>query len=64
MSSMVVKAYKNVDATNSEGGYWEPFAVTTLILNHRDCHYVTPNMVALKYPNFKMDVHPKCSILW
>jgi hypothetical protein len=63
MSSMVAKRYKSADVMNSKGGYWEPFVVTTPIFNNRDGHYVKPNMVAFKYPNFKKDVHPECSIL-
>jgi hypothetical protein len=48
---------------NSKGGYKQPFVITVPILDHRDGHYVRPNKVALNYPNFKKDVHPKCSIL-
>jgi len=29
-----------------------------LILDHKDGHYVRPNMVAFKYPDFKKDVDP------
>jgi hypothetical protein len=55
MNLMVVGSYKNVNATNPKG-HWEPSIVTTQIPNHRYCHYVRPNKVALRYPNFKKDV--------
>jgi hypothetical protein len=41
---------------HSRGGYQEPIVVTTPILDHKDGHYVRPNKVASKYPNFKKDV--------
>jgi len=53
---MAPKRYRNVNAMNSKGKYKEPFAVTT-ILDHKYGHYVRPNMVALKYPNFKKNVN-------
>jgi len=57
MNSMVPKRYRNVNAMNSKGRYQEPFVVTTSILDHKYGHYVSPNMVAFKYPNFKKDVN-------
>jgi hypothetical protein len=36
--------------------------VTTPILDHRDDHYVTPNKVAFKYPNFNKDVDPNAHV--
>jgi len=45
MTSMVVGGYKNVDATNPRGGYQKPYVVTTQIPNHKDGHYVRPNML-------------------
>jgi hypothetical protein len=57
MSSMVNGAYKNVDATNRKRGYQEPSVVTTPILDHRDGHYIRPNKVAFRYPNFKKNVN-------
>jgi hypothetical protein len=56
MSLMVAKRYKNVNATNPRGGYQKPFVVTIPILVHGDGHYVKPNKVAFKYPDFKKDV--------
>jgi len=56
MSSMVIGRYKNENATNPRGGYWKPYVVTTPIFDHRDGHYVRPNKVVLKYPNFKKNV--------
>jgi hypothetical protein len=50
---MVVRGYRSVDVANPRGGYHEPLVVTTPILYDKDGHYVKPNMVALKYPNFK-----------
>jgi hypothetical protein len=43
---------------NSKGRCRKPFVVIALILDHKDGHYVRPNKVALKYPNFKKDVDP------
>jgi hypothetical protein len=57
MSSMVVGRYKSADAASPKKGYRKPFVVTTPILDHIDGHYVKPNNVALKYPNFKKDVN-------
>jgi hypothetical protein len=56
MNSMVVGGYINVDATNLKGGYREPCIVTVPILDHKDGHYVKPNMVALKCSNYKKNV--------
>jgi hypothetical protein len=33
-----------------------------LILDHKDGHYVRPNMVAFKYPDFKKDVDPNALV--
>ncbi len=33
-----------------------------LILDHKDGHYVRPNMVAFKYPDFKKDVDPNVPV--
>jgi hypothetical protein len=49
---MAVGGYRSVDAVNPRGGYQEPFVVITPIFDHRDGHYVRPNMVAIKYLNF------------
>jgi hypothetical protein len=48
---------RNVDAMHSRGGYREPIAITIPSLDHKDGHYVRPNRVALKYPDFKKDVN-------
>jgi hypothetical protein len=58
MSSMAIGGYKSVDVTNPRVGYQEPSIVTVPILDHWDGHYVKPNRVALKYPNFKKDANP------
>jgi hypothetical protein len=52
VSSMVVGGYKNADAVNPRGGYQKPFAITAQIFDHKNVHYVRPNRVVLKYPNF------------
>jgi hypothetical protein len=63
MNLMVVGGYKNANATNPKGGYWEPSAIAIPILDHRNGYCVRLNMVALKYPYFKknvdLDVHVK-----
>jgi hypothetical protein len=52
MKSMATGRYRSANATNSGGGYREPSTIITPIPNHKDGHYVRPNRVALKYPNF------------
>jgi len=61
MNSMVTKRYISVDATNLKGG-WEPSIVTIPIIDYKNGYYVKPNMVALKYPNFKKDVDPDAHV--
>ncbi len=56
MSLMAIGRCKSTNVVHLRGGYWEPIDVTTLILGDRDGHYVRPNMVTFKYPNFKKDV--------
>jgi hypothetical protein len=67
MNSMVARRYRSANVMNPRGGYWEPFAVTTSIHDHRNGHYVRPNKVAFKYLDFKknvdLDAHVRCSIL-
>ncbi len=53
---MAIGRYKSENAVNPRGGYQEPFVVTTLIIDHKDGHYVKPNKVAFKYLDFKKDV--------
>jgi hypothetical protein len=53
MSSMAARRYRRVDVANLRGGYQKPFAIITQILDHKDGHYVRPNMVALTCPIFK-----------
>jgi hypothetical protein len=62
MSSMVVGGYKNIDAMNLRGGYRKPSIVITQIPNHRVGHYVRPNKLAFKYPNFKKDDDPNVHV--
>jgi hypothetical protein len=45
---------------NLRKGHQEPFVVIVQIPNHRYGHYVRPNMVIFKYPDFKkndLNVH-------
>jgi hypothetical protein len=56
MSSMVARGYKSANATNLRKGYQKPSVVTAPIPNDKYGHYVKPNRVALKYPDFKKDV--------
>jgi hypothetical protein len=53
MSSMVAKGCRNADVVHSKGGYQEPIAVITPILDLKNGHYVKPNRVAFKYLDFK-----------
>jgi hypothetical protein len=62
MNLMDVGRYKNVDATNLRGGYWKSSIVIAQILDHKDGHYVRPNRVALKYPDFKKNVDPSVHV--
>jgi hypothetical protein len=62
MNSMVAKGYKNVDAMNPKRGYQKPCTVIAPIFHHINDHYVRPNKVALKYPNFKKDVDPNVHV--
>jgi hypothetical protein len=58
MSSMVVGRYRSANGTNPRRGYQESYVVTTSILDHRVGHFVRPNRVTFKYPDFKKDVDP------
>jgi len=62
MSLMAVGGYKNVDPTNIRGGYQKPSVVIAQIPNHRYSHYVKPNKVVFKYPNFKKDDDPNAHV--
>jgi hypothetical protein len=58
MNLVIAGRYKSVDARNLGKGYREPFIVTTRIFDNKNGHYVRPNMVALKYHDFKKYVDP------
>jgi hypothetical protein len=62
MSSMVARRYISVDVANPRGGYQKPFVVIPPIPNHENGHYVRPNKVACKYPNFKKNVDPNSHV--
>jgi hypothetical protein len=63
MSPMAIKRYISANVMDPKGGYQEPILVTTPILDHRYSHYVKPNKVVLKYPDFRkhadVDAHVK-----
>jgi len=58
---MDVGRYRSADVVSPRRGYRKSFVVNTPILDHKDGHYVRPNMVAFKYPNFKKRCWSKCS---
>jgi hypothetical protein len=62
MSSIAIGGYRSADSTNLKGGYREPYAIITLISNHKYGHYVRPNKVTLKYLDFKKDVDPNAHV--
>ncbi len=55
MNSVATRRYKSADVVNPRG-HWEPSIVTVPILDHKDGHYVWPNKVAFKYPDFRKEV--------
>jgi hypothetical protein len=63
MSSMVVGGYKSANVVHPRGRYREPIVVIVPILDHKDGHYVRPNMVVFKYPNFEKDVDPNAQVI-
>jgi len=59
MNSMVVGRYKSADVVHPRGGYQKSIAINLPnFFYHRDGHYVRPNMVAFKYPDFIKNVDP------
>jgi hypothetical protein len=58
MNSITTRGYKSTYVENPRGGYRKPYVVITRIFDHGNGHYVKPNKVALKYPDFKKDVDP------
>jgi hypothetical protein len=62
MNSMAIKRCKNAGAVHSKGEYQKPIVIIIPILNHKNGHYVKPNKVALKYPDFKKDVNPNVHV--
>jgi hypothetical protein len=53
MNSIITGGYRSTYVKNLRGGYWKPFVVTTEIPNHINGHSIRPNMVTLKYLDFK-----------
>jgi len=62
MNSMVARWYISIDARNLRRGYQKPSIVTTRITNNKNGHSMKPNMVTLKYPNFKKYVDPNIHV--
>jgi hypothetical protein len=62
MNSMAIGGYRNENAMHPKRGYRELIIVTTPIFDHRDGHYVRPNMVVIKYLNLKKDVDPNVHV--
>jgi hypothetical protein len=58
MNLMVVGRCRSTDIVHLRRGYWEPIVVIAPILDHKDGHYVKPNKVTFKYPDFKKDIDP------
>ncbi len=56
MNLMAVKRHKSGDVVHSKGRYQKSIVVIVPIFNHIDALYVKPNMVALKYLDFKKNV--------
>jgi hypothetical protein len=63
MSSIAIGGYRNTYAENPKGEYQGPSIMTHGIFNYRNGHFVRPNKVAFKYPDFKkivdLNVHVK-----
>jgi hypothetical protein len=62
MNSIVAGEYKSTNVENPRGGYQEPSIITIGILDHKNDHSIKPNMVALKYFDFKKDVDPNAHV--
>jgi hypothetical protein len=56
MSSIAARGYQSIDAGNLRRRYKKRSIIAAGIPNHKNGHYVRPNRVILKYPNFKTDV--------
>jgi len=56
MSSMAIGRSKTANVVHSKGRHQEPIIIIAPIFDHRDGHYVKPNMIVLKYLDFKKDV--------
>ncbi len=59
---MATRGYKSTHVKNLKGGYRELYVVIAQIHDHKNGHFVRPNKVALKYPNFKKDVNPNVHV--
>jgi hypothetical protein len=53
MNSITIERYRSTDVGNLGRGYRKASGITTRIPNNRNGHSMRPNMVALKYPDFK-----------
>jgi hypothetical protein len=62
MNSIAVRRYKSTDVKDSKGGHQKPSVITQGISNHKHGHFVRPNMVALKYLDFKKNADPDAHV--
>ncbi len=53
---MAIGGYRSGDVMHLRGGYREPYVITAPILDHKNGHYLRPNMVIFKYLDLKKDV--------
>ncbi len=61
MSSIATRRHINTYVEILKGRYQEPSVVITKIPNKKNDHFVRPNMVVLKYLDFKKKCWPTCS---
>jgi hypothetical protein len=62
MNSMVVRRCNSANVMHSRRGYRKPITITAPIFDLKDGHYVRPNRVIFKYPNFKKDANPNAHV--
>jgi len=56
MNSIIARGYRSINVGNLRGRYKKRSIIAAGIPNHKNGHYVRPNRVIIKYPNFKKDV--------
>jgi hypothetical protein len=62
MNSITARGYISTYAKDPKGWHQEPFVIIQGIFDHRNGHFVRPNKVDFKYPNFKKDVDPNVHV--